>query len=81
MQPELSGNLYMAETAVLKKECAYAIMRKLKNQIGGGKEYAYTLKFNATVWTNIEDTTAEGYEAPPQYDAWQNYVQELGYNI
>jgi hypothetical protein len=78
-QPELSGSFFIHNTAVLKKKCAYDMMRKLKNQTGTDKDY--TIKFHADVWTAIENATAEDYETPPSGANWKEYVTDLGYNI
>lgn len=78
-QPEISGNLYMQNTSILKKQCVYDIIRKLKNQVGTDKEGAYTFKLHANVWAKADDTTAEDYQAPPQGNSWQEYVFSLGY--
>lgn len=80
-QEEIKGSVYINNSSVIKKQCAYDIMKKLKNYKGTEKEYKYTLKLHNTTWANVEDTTAEDYEAPPASDTWQNYVQEIGYNI
>ena len=80
-QEELYANIYLHQASKLKKQCAYDAIRKLKNFIGTENEYACYFKLHATVWTNVEDTTAEDYEAPPSSDTWQNYVTELGWNI
>lgn len=79
-EPELTGNMYFNPSAVFKKQCAYEIMRKMKDQTGTDKEFAYTVKFHNTVWNNIEDTSAEDYEAPPQHDTWNTYINAKGYN-
>lgn len=79
-QDEIGQDVCIHQTSKLKKECAYAIMRKLKNHIGTDREYTYAFKLHATVWSNVDDTTAEGYEAPPAGDSWQNYVTSIGYN-
>lgn len=80
-QAELNGNLYIQNTAVLKKQCAYDIMRRLRDYSGTANDFVYTFKLHDTVWANVEDTTAEDYEAPPSYTTWKEYVTSLGYNI
>ena len=80
-QEEIYKSIYIQQTSKLKKKCVYDAIKKLKNYIGTEEEYTYYFKIHATVWTNVEDTTAEDYEAPPSSDTWKTYVQELGYNI
>lgn len=81
-QETLNKNVYIHNTSKLKKSCAYEIMRKLANHTGTDEELTYTFKLHATVWANVEDTTAEDYEAPPSGTTWQDFVTNYrGYNI
>lgn len=80
-QEKISKSVYIHQASKLTKQCVYNIIRKLKNYIGTDEEGTYYCKLHATVWPNVDDTTAEDYETPPSGDTWQNYVISLGWNV